>query len=332
MKTPAGVDVHDISSREQWLLLRQPNIGASEVGALFRAHPYRSYARLAAEKKGLVFPEKETGAMRRGRWYEDGVRNAVAEQRPDWTIIKASKYYCDPKLKLGATPDFYIFDRGTEPHRKGVLQTKTVERSAFAKYWTETTPPFWITLQVVTEMMLTGAEFGAIGAGVFDPHNPEVCIYLVPRQPEIEQRIRAAVKQFWFNLENGVEAELDYEQDAALLAVLYPAPVPGKQIDMRGDNRIGELLETRETLRDLIKATEQKLKPVETEIKAKLQDAESALVRGWNVTLRLQHRAAYSVAETNFRLLKASRLMTAPPGAQPGSINNIQSKEHEHDE
>jgi predicted phage-related endonuclease len=303
-----SVHIHEINSREQWLALRAPNVGASEVGALFHAHPYQTYAGLLAEKRGHQFEVKDSGPMRRGRWYEGGVAKAVAELRPQWKITPCQHYYSDAKLRLGATPDFIIHEKDEHADIFGVLQTKTVERSAFAKYWTDTTPPFWVTLQVVTEMMLTGAAFGAIAAGIFDPYNPEIHIYDVPRHPDAEDRIRKAVQEFWINLESGKEPEYDYAKDGALLSVLYPAHEPGKQIDLRTDNRIGELLDRREALRDVLKLNEIDLTTVEAEIKAKLKDAESALVRGWqSVTFKKQDRQAYTVQATTFRVLRAVR-------------------------
>jgi predicted phage-related endonuclease len=302
------VDVYEIKTREQWLELRKPNVGASEVGVLFGKHPYQTYAGLTAEKKGHEFPAKDSGPLRRGRWYEPGVAKAVAEVRPNWIITPCNLYYTDPALRLGATPDFLIHEKDQIGDVFGCLQTKTVERSAFNKYWTETTPPFWVTLQVLTEMMLSEATFGAVAAGIFDPHNPEIHIYDVPRHADAEGRIRGAVREFWRNLEAGVEPKLDFANDGSLLSVLYPHHEPGKTVDLRGDNRIGELLDAREKLHYEIKDAKARFSEIETEIKAKLKDAEFALVRGWrSITFKTQERAGYSVPATSFRVLRAVR-------------------------
>ena len=303
-----AVEIHEIASREQWLALRKPNVGASDVGVLFHASPYQTYAGLTAEKNGHDFGTKDSGPMRRGRWYEPGVAKAVAEQRPHWVIAPVNLYYCDPVLRLGATPDFFIHEKAEHSDIFGVLQTKTVERSAFARYWTDVTPPFWVVLQTLTEMMLTGATFGAIGAGIFDPHNPEIHVYDVPRHADSEARIREAVKNFWHNLASGIEPEFDYARDGALLASLYRTPDPGKVVDLRTNNRIGELLEQRETIKDIAHINAERLAEIENEIKAVIKDAEEVIVRGWSsVTFKKQERKEYTVPASSYRVLRAIR-------------------------
>src|SRR5262245_18769817 len=45
-----------ITSREQWLELRKPDVTASVVGALFAAHPYMTALKLYLMHQGIDFP------------------------------------------------------------------------------------------------------------------------------------------------------------------------------------------------------------------------------------------------------------------------------------
>jgi predicted phage-related endonuclease len=112
----------EITSREQWLALRKPDVTASVVASLFGCHPYVSALKLYLAHSGVEFDEADNRVFRRGRLMEPTVALAVSEERPDWRIEKCDSYYRDPDLRLGATPDFLIHG---DPRGLGVLQTKT---------------------------------------------------------------------------------------------------------------------------------------------------------------------------------------------------------------
>ena len=54
----------------------------------------------------------------------------------------------------------------------------------------------------------------------------------------------------------------------------------------------------------IIAVEEQHVKEIETEIKAKLRDAEEARVAGWKITWKAQERAAYTVKASKSRPLR----------------------------
>ena len=149
---------HDIESEEQWLEWRKADVTASRVAALFGQHPYETALHLYLEKCGVEFaqPDRDNRILRRGRWLEPAVAVAVGEKRPEWKIEAPKLYLRDPDLRLGATPDFYIHD---DPRGLGVLQCKTVAPSVFERDWDSGREvPFWILLQIITEMMLAEAQ------------------------------------------------------------------------------------------------------------------------------------------------------------------------------
>jgi predicted phage-related endonuclease len=269
--------------RDEWLALRKTDVTASTVAALFGLHPYETALGLYAAKTGVAMPDIDSKVLRRGRLLEGAVAEAVREERPNWSVTKANEYLRDPKIRLGATPDFYIYDAD---NRRGVLQTKTVAPNAFRSSWTEETPPTWIALQTATEMLLDDADFGVIAALVVDGWNFDLHIYDVPRNAGAEVRIRDAVAKFWDDVAAGVPPKTDHARDDRLLQIIYPRQVPGKEIDLRGDNHVLTLLDEREAAMEKIKTAEAIKTAAETELREKIGDAEIAIVRGWRISLK----------------------------------------------
>lgn len=291
-----------IESRDQWLALRKQDVTASAVGALFDLHPYVSRYGLFAEKTGLEVPDEMSAMLEWRLILESAVGAAVERQRPGWRIVKATEYLRDPDLRLGATPDFYIEG---DPRGLGILQAKTAAPSSFAKTWTDDSPPFWIALQNSTEMMLEPrVKFGAVACLIIDPWRLECPIYEIPRHDGVESRIREAVGNFWSDVEFGVEPEPDYAKDAELIAALYPATVPLKQIDLSGDNHLPVLLTERADIKARGKTDELRLKEIDAEVKFKMADAEIAKIDGFTITNKVTHRKGYEVQPTSYRALR----------------------------
>jgi predicted phage-related endonuclease len=294
-----------ITSREQWLGLRKPDVTASTVGCLFGLSPYTSPLGLYAEKANQIDPDlPDSMALRRGRLMEGAVAQAFIEEHPGWKITKARHYYRDIKRRIGATPDYHLIDPNG---RKGVLQAKTVMPYVFKKYWSDETAPVWITLQTLTEATLTRSEFGMIAALEVDGYTFRLHCYEVPRHEAAERRIQDTVAAFWEGVAAGRPPAVDHERDGALIAAMYPHHREGASIDLRGDNQLPELLEEREARKANIALDEARIDAIETELRSKLTDNEIGLVTGWRLTLREQHRKAYEVKPASFRVLRATR-------------------------
>jgi predicted phage-related endonuclease len=301
------IDRIPIVDQEQWLELRRADVTASVVAALFGLHPHITIGQLHLMKAGIDLPgpDPESAVIRRGNDLEPVVASMIARDHPTWRIRKTNEYYRDAAKRLGATPDYFV----TDPERKGRgnLQIKTVGSAAYKKHWAENIPPTWIALQSAVEMMLTKAPWGIIGALQFSEYDWELHTFHVDRHPAAEQRIVDRVAEFWAAVDSGQQPTIDYERDGALISILYPREVPGKQIDLTGDNRIGELLEQRETVREALRITERQCETIENEIKAKIGDAESALVHGWRVTFKNVTKKEYTVRASSYRQLRCKR-------------------------
>lgn len=282
--------------------LRPGDVTASVASALVGLHPYQTAMGLFAEKSGVEMPAiEDSTAMRRGRLLEDVVARAFLEEHPGWKVTKANVYLRAPLLRLGASPDFFVID---DKERRGVLQAKTVAPHVYKRSWTDQTPPTYIVLQCLIEMMLARVELGVVAALVVDGWRFEQRSYFIPRHEAAERRIQDAVAQFWSDIGAGRVPKIDYVRDASLLPVLFPHHVEGKLVDLRGDNELPALLDERELLVDEIKAKIARKDAIETELKFKIGDAEAALVPGWRITHRDQHRKEHMVKAADFRVLR----------------------------
>jgi predicted phage-related endonuclease len=290
-----------ITSRDQWLARRKFDVTASAVGAVFGCHPYLSPLRLYIEKQGLIdLPDQgDSGVLRRGRIYEPAVAAAVVEQRPDWRLEKCQEYFHDDALGIGATPDFFIHG---DARGIGVLQTKTTIPSVYEREWSDGQPPRYITLQAMTEAIMTSAAFSAVACLVFDPFDTPLTIAELERDLVLEQEICDRVAQFWKDIEAGREPDVDYGSDRALLAALMPREEP-ITIDLSTDNEVVAGLIERRGLKERIKADEQRCSEIETLVMSRMASAAVATVPGFTVTWKVQHRKGYTVEPSEARVL-----------------------------
>lgn len=309
-----SVERRPITSREEWLDMRKQDVTASVVGGLFGCHPYVTSLKLYAQHRGVEFPDVDNKVLRRGRWLEPAVAMAVEEERPEWKLRAPKVYLRDPDLRLGCTPDYFI---DGDPRGLGVLQCKTVAPSVYARDWLGGTEiPFWITLQTLTEMMLTDAAFGVVAALLVDPHQMDCVILEVPRHADSELKILVAVRNFWQSVASGIEPEPNFSLDADVIKLLTPRETPGKAIDFSGHNKLPAMLSERADLLKIMGDAEDRCDEIETEIKFLMEDAEFASgLPDWRITYKTQKRAGYTVApkEPRVLLIKDKRSQTESP-------------------
>jgi predicted phage-related endonuclease len=297
-----AVERRPIVDREQWLAWRKEVVTASQIGWLFDISPYGSPLKLYAEKTGVEFDNKDSKVLRRGRWFEPAVGEAVRELRPEWLIEAPRIFLVDSDARIGATPDFFI--QG-DPRGLGVLQAKSVAPAIFFRDWADGEVPAWIVLQIATEIMLADAAFGAIAPLVVDAYDPQCRIIEIERNLEAEATIRARVAQFWRDVEEGRDPDPNPRKDAAVVRALYPRSREGEVCDMSGNNRLAEQLASRANLCARIKRDEALVDVIETEIKFAMGEAEQITgLPDWHVTYRTTDRKAYSVPAGKIRPLR----------------------------
>lgn len=290
-----------ITSEAEWLSWRKRYVTASNVGALFSCHPYVSALYLYMDKAGVPLPSPTGPVLRRGRILESSVAASVAEDHPEWRLEKCNEFFFDDEVRIGGTPDYFIHG---DPRGLGVLQCKTVAPVVFKRDWTETDPPFWITLQALTECLLTGAAFGAVAGLVVDPFDLQCPIYAVPRHAPSESRIIAAVKTFWDDLANAREPGPDYGRDHDIMALLTPKETPDATIDLRNDNEVVSGLIDRAELKARIKRDEAECDAIETMVMSRMRDAAVATVGDFRATWKTESRKEYTVKARESRVLR----------------------------
>jgi predicted phage-related endonuclease len=120
----------------------------------------------------------------------------------------------------------------------------------------------------------------------------------------VEQKILRAVAQFWADVRNGHEPELDPERDAQTVAAISPVS-NGASLDLSGNNELPEKLAHRAALKDVIEDAERECKAIETELKHLLGDAEAATgINGWSISYKSGMRQGYTVPPTTVRPLR----------------------------
>lgn len=293
----------EIKNRGQWLAQRRQDITASEIATLFGLHPYRTALQVFLSKSGGDADEGENKAMRRGRILEPGIPVAIADERPTWRMTKATVYIRDTETKIGATPDYFLHD--PDCAGDGILECKTAAPEWFERDWADG-PPQYATLQCLTQMMLDGAAYGVI-ACLVDNRAKDLFLYDVPRHPKAEALIRHKAAQFWAAIAADTPPAPDYRRDADAIMAMFPKG-GGSALNLTGDNRMPELLETRAALKQSIAADSADLEAIDAEIKHKLGDAAEAFLPGWKLSYKLQQRAGYTVSPTEFRALRITKL------------------------
>ena len=261
-------------------------------------------AQIAAELRGADFGIKNEGILERGHDLEPVALKKLAKKRPDLEVWAANEFVYDTDLRFGVHPDAYARDKDG---KRVAIEIKSVGKRRFERVWVDAPPPD-NTLQLASTMMLDGSDYGLLCALVFSEYSAlDLHIFDVPRHPAAEQRIRDTITAFWRDFDAGILPKVDYERDGALIALMYPNETPGKIVDLRHDNRMPELLADYERLSAELKDVDKARDAVGNEIKMKIGDAESALVNGWRVTLKLQTRKAHQVKESSFRVLRPKR-------------------------
>jgi putative phage-type endonuclease len=291
-----------ITDRSTWLAWRTADLTASDIGAAVGLDPYKSPLKLYAEKTGLLMPDGDNPSMRRGRWLEAAVLEAIRDQHPDWEVRPAKVYLRDEELRLGATPDAIA---ATDEPGLTNIQCKVVARPAYERDWGEG-PPMNYQLQTLTEGMMLDAARSFVAALVIDTYTAELYLHRVPRHEGAEAKVRGIAAEFWANVAAGKRPAADYKQDAETVAAMFPQSVAEPVLDLAGDNALAVLLPHREVLKEMIAEDMKRLEAMNTEIKDKLGKAERATLPGWQISWKTEKRDGYTVAPSTRRVLRVT--------------------------
>jgi predicted phage-related endonuclease len=300
LTTPPGARLHP---------LREKDITASNIGALFGVDPYTTVFDLWARKAGLASPPEENDAMRLGRWCEPIVPIAIHETWPGRFQIDypLGVYVHDEELRFGGTPDA----RGTDHNEPCVFEFKVISRQSYERGgWDDDNAPPAYVLQTLTNAMLLDVPKGILAALVFGFSQAELVLREIPRHAGAEAEIVKRVRNFWEAFDEGHAPRPDYSRDAEVIRQVFrpdkAVPVP---LDLTRDNRIATLLEQHEMLAAAERAAKAEREAIDAEIRTKLNGATLALADGWKITNNVTHykekvREAYDSARLIVTRLK----------------------------
>jgi putative phage-type endonuclease len=302
------VQTYPVRNRGDWLAMRRQDVTASEVAALFGAHPYKTALQVYAEKMGPGRAGGDNAAMRRGRILEPGCIVALQEERPDWEIHKADHYLRLEDHRIGATPDYF---RHLKPHEtpnglgtREIIECKTVSPEKWAEW--QGGVPLAYQLQVVVQCKLAACKRGWI-ALLVDNRAKDFELFEVPAHDGAWKRILEKVTEFWEAVEAGALPNPDYSRDREALKTLLP-PIAGQGLlDWSADNYTPALLAERETLADQVKTGKARIDAIDAEIVDKLNGAEGAMLPGWKIAHKMQSRKEFTVAASEFPVLRVSK-------------------------
>jgi putative phage-type endonuclease len=294
------IETRPITDRNEWLSWRRQDVTASDVAALFGLSPFKTALQVWAEKTGYADHKPESPLLRRGRWLEPAVLEALRETYPSSLVERLTIYLRDPEIRLGATPDARMTGQGGS-----LVECKVISRPVFEAWNDE--PPIYYQLQALTGAMLAEADQAILACLVIDTYSAELVTFHVERNAEAEAKIRAGVARFWENTALGARPVADYGEDGALLARLYKPKDTLPPIDLSGDNRLPEILAEREGLKDRIKADEARVDAIKAEIVHKLAGAPAAICGAWTIRHKMVHQPESIRKATSYPMLTVTR-------------------------
>ena len=293
----------EITSKADWLRWRRADLTASVIGAPLDIHPYLSrqqlFDRMRDTSDAGTSTVPDSSAMRRGRVMEPGVAVAVSEDRPHWTLTRATTYHRLPDHRLGCTPDYWIESSDPAEPGRGILEIKTCSPQRWEEW--RATPPLAYVLQTLVQLMVCDCAWGYIATMVTSQSLP-VYYTAVRRHPAAEQRILAAAAAWWAEFDRGL---LPPAAEAAGLSEMLD---DGSSIDLSCDNELPALLDERALLKGCVAAEEKRLGEIDHAIKTRIGRARTAWLPGWQLSYATSHRKETVIPARDIRTLRVRRL------------------------
>lgn len=299
MPQAAAAKMERFPDEAAWLEGRLSGVGASESAAVFGISPFQSELELYAEKVGLIRGQAITSEpMEWGLRLEGEILKAYQE-KGGYPVRRAPRHTLwRSQLYPWLTASFDGFAEhptlGTGP-----AQIKNVGWWRLDE-WDEE-PPLYYTLQVMHEIVVAGAEWGALVALIGGQRFKS---YEILVDPKLATAIVEQTGAFWERVRSQSPPPLgNTVASAALLAALYPAEIPGKVVTLPPEAEAwdAELQQAKADKKDA-EEREARLKSI---FKATIQDGEVGIIRpGLAYTLKHVHRSSYTVPEADYRELR----------------------------
>lgn len=302
---PFEVIADSDSSRDEWLEARKSIITASDVGAVLDiprgAGKGSGLPRLWLQKKGWVIPSGEQHeAAEFGHVSEHFHARDLYAPKTGRRVTRAQKLLRSTQYPwLGATLDYWITDT---PENYDVPVPLELKSTGNKDNWPEDEEPHlrW-QAQLQTQMLVTGAEWGAISAIIGSPwlhHRFRDYNAHAAFQQLIVNKTRAFMDSLALD-----ECPFDDSEDCAYahraMAILSGDTVELPPEAAQWDARLEELKNAK---RDL----ETELRELQNRITASIGVAEAGVIPGTDVTytFKTQKRKGYTVQPSETRVLR----------------------------
>lgn len=278
------------ATREEWLKLRAPYVGASEVSALLgmQADYQLSPFALFHVKAGTIeAPDVEGERIEWGNDFEDAIAR-VACRKESWCLQPGVFATDDDCPGSSATLDRVVMPTPEDVANgftgPGALEVKNVDFIAYRDKWLGDEPPAWILLQLQDQLACTGWQWGAVTACI---GGNEYYVRRYKRYDGIIAAIRKAKTEFWTMVKAGTPPKPDhYESTGIAMRRLYPKLNAGSTIDLRQDNELPELWDRATDLAAKRKQIEKDEEAVKNIVRGKLGANERALLADGRVISR----------------------------------------------
>jgi predicted phage-related endonuclease len=295
---------YPVTDRDSWLLRRAEDLTASDIAAAAGLDPYKSPLTVYAEKTGAILPVGDNPLMRRGRWLEPAVLQAIRDTRPDWEVRPVGMYYRDTELHLGATPDAVAI---TDKPGVTNIQCKVVGPRSYLANWSDG-PPIGYLLQTICEGMLMEADQSILAALVVDTYSAELFLHDVDRHPGAEARIKEIAREFWLNVREGKRPAPKMPGDGDVIEAIYPVAKQEPVLDLSGDNMLRQLLDERALAKLDRDEAQERIDEIDSEVKGKMGEYAQATLPGWKLSWPTLNRREYTVPAKSYRRLTITSL------------------------
>jgi predicted phage-related endonuclease len=253
---------------------RSKVVGASEVAALFDAHPWLTRFELFHRKAGSISTPDFAGSERAfwGTLLEPAIIQAACER---YGIERAeTPKRLDNGAGLGGHPDQVVIcpKRG-----RGILEVKTADWLV-AKGWGDE-PPLNYLLQVMSYAGLAGCTWGDVIVLV---GGNELRRFEYEFRPAIYAEIEKRVAAFWSSVRAGEAPKPDYTRDGSAISALYP-DATDEVVDLRTNNLAADAGARWLAGKALERQGKAQAEAAQAEIMDKIGDAGVALLDGMTV-------------------------------------------------
>jgi putative phage-type endonuclease len=307
MTIPYEVLCHQ--SDPQWLQLRQPGIGASEIAIVLGMNPWKSPLALYAEKVNPIVEQEDREMFELAHEIEPLIAQRFAMKtglgvEPDGRLLRSK----DHSWML-ATPDYQYFDSITNetllkditvilenPHPLELKSSGELKESD----WVNGCPEYYLP-QVNQQMLVLGVDRAAIAVRF---GNKKQMHAFVDRDETLCRKIIYAGEKFWQMVQDKNPPAPDgTDSSKQALNALYPQD-SGEEIVL--DASLEEVAEKLIELKEARKMTEAAILEAENWIKAALGNATVGRLQAGTFSWKLQERKEHLVAASSSRVLRYS--------------------------